>query len=580
MRFRRFQTRVVVFFVGLLTLLSASTLLAVSVAVTRNARTQIGAELAVGGKVFARLLTARTQQLADSARLLSGDFAFKTATSSDDRATVLSVLENHQARIRADVMQLVSLDRKLLVDTLHPGRTGVPFALPDMIARAERRQDASTIAVIDGRPYQMVAVPLLAPLPIAWICVGFIIDDQVAKDLQQLTNLQVTFLGRRPGGGLTALASTLPGAMRETLLALLPDASVTDDTTLSLSMGRGEFVTLLAGVGGKADGGIIAVLQRSLEEALQPYRRLQLVMLALAAAGLGVSLAGAIVIARRVTKPVLTIVQSARRVARGDYEHSVSVNLSDEIGELASTFNTMTRGLAERDRVRAELERVGRLKHFLSPQVVELIVSAGDEAVLASHRREITVVFCDLRGFTAFGEQAQPEEVMGFLNSYHDVLGPLIFRYEGTVDQFTGDGVMVFFNDPIPFPDHAARAVRLALAMREEAARLIESWRQRGPKLGFGVGIAMGVATLGKIGFEGRFGYAAIGSVCNLSARLCAEARDGQILVSGPVFTAAQDLVDAEEIPALTLKGFARPVPTYNILTLKEPAVEKREDRR
>jgi adenylate cyclase len=573
-RFRRFQTRVVVFFVGLLTLLSASTLLAVSVAVTQNARAQIGAELAVGGKVFTRLLTARTQQLADAARLLSGDFAFKTATSGDDRATVLSVLENHQARIRADVMQLVSLDRELLADTLHPGRTGLPFSLPEMIARAERRQDASTIAVIDGRPYQMVAVPLLAPLPIAWICVGFIIDDQVAKDLQQLTNLQVTFLGRRPQGGLTALASTLSGAMRETLLTLLPDASVTGDTTLSLSMDRGEYVTLLAGVGGKGDGGIIAVLQRSLEEALQPYRRLQFVMLALTAAGLGVSLAGAIVIARRVTKPILTIVQSARRVERGDYDHSVSVNLSDEIGELASTFNTMTKGLAERDRVRAELERVGRLKHFLSPQVVELIVSSGDEAVLASHRREITVVFCDLRGFTAFGEEAQPEEVMGFLTAYHDAIGPLVFRYEGTVDQFTGDGVMVFFNDPIPFPDHAARAVRLALAMREEAASLIERWRQRGHRLGFGVGIAMGVATLGKVGFEGRFDYAAIGSVCNLSARLCAEARDGQILVSQPVFTAAQDLVDAEEIPALTLKGFAKPVPTYNILKLKGPDAE------
>jgi adenylate cyclase len=573
-RFRRFQTRVVVFFVGLLTLLSASTFLAVSVAVTRNARAQIRAELAVGGKVFARLLTARTQQLADAARLLSGDFAFKTAASGDDRATVLSVLENHQARIRADVMQLVSLDRKLLADTLHPGRAGSPFPLPEMIVRAEQAQDPSAIAVIDGHPYQMVAVPLLAPLPIAWICVGFIIDDQVAKDLQRLTNLHVSFLGRRPEGGFTALASTLPGSMRETLLALLPDATAKGDTTLSLPMDHDEYVTLLAALGEKGDGGIVAVLQRSLEEALQPYRRLQLAMLVLTAAGLGLSLVGAVVIARRVTKPVLTIVQSARRVARGDYEHSVAVDLSDEIGELASTFNTMTNGLAERDRVRAELERVGRLKRFLSPQVAELIVSSGDEALLASHRREITVLFCDLRGFTAFGERAEPEEVMGFLHAYHAALGPLVFRYEGTVDEFAGDGVMVFFNDPIPFPDHAARAVRLAVAIREEAAKLTKSWQQRGHTLGFAVGIAMGFATLGKIGFEGRFGYTAIGSVCNLSARLCGEARDAQILVSQSVFTAVQDLVDAEEIPALTLKGFAKPVPTYNVLKLKEPEAE------
>jgi class 3 adenylate cyclase len=283
-----------------------------------------------------------------------------------------------------------------------------------------------------------------------------------------------------------------------------------------------------------------------------------------------VSLAGAVVIARRVTRPVLTIVQSARRVERGDYEHSVSVNLSDEIGELASTFNTMTKGLAERDHVRAELERVGRLKRFLSPQIAELIVSSGDEAVLASHRREITVVFFDLRGFTAFGEEAEPEEVMGVLHAYHDALGPLVFRHEGTIEHFAGDGVMVFFNDPIPFPDHAARAVRLAVAMREQVAELTERWQQRGHTLGLGIGIALGVATLGKIGFEGRFDYGAIGSVCNLSARLCAEARDGQILVSQPVFAAIQDLAEAEELPALTLKGFAQPVITYNVVKLRD----------
>ena len=569
MRFRGFQTRIVVFVVGLLTLLSASTLIAVSLAVTRNARAQIRDELTVGGKVFDRLLTARTEQLADTARLLSGDFAFKTAASSDDRATVLSVLENHQARVGADVMQLVSLDGKLLADTLDPAAGTARFPLPDLIARAERSQDASAIAMIDGRPYQMVAVPVLAPLPIAWICVGFIVDDQVANDLKALTSLHVSFLGRRSGGGLTTLASTLPAPMRERLLHLLPSASARGATTLSLPMGDGEYVTLVTGVGSRHDAGIVAVLQRSLDEALAPYRRLQLVMLMLTAAGLVVSVAGAVVIARRVTKPVLTIVESARRVERGDYDHSVSVASSDEIGELANTFNTMTKGLAERDRVRAELERVGRLKRFLSPQVAELIVSSGDEAMLASHRREITVVFGDLRGFTAFGEHAGPEEVMGFLHAYHEALGPLVFRYEGTVEQFTGDGVMVFFNDPIPLPDHAERAVRLGVAMREHVAALTARWREHGHTLGFGVGIAMGVATLGRIGFEGRFDYAAIGSVCNLSARLCAEARDGQILVSEPVFTAVRPIAEAEEIPALTLKGFAEPVPTYNILKLK-----------
>lgn len=565
-RFRRFQTRVVVFVVGLLTVVSASTFVAVSVAVTQNARLQIRDELMVGGKVFTRLFTERTRRLADAARLLSGDFAFKAAASSDDRPTVLSVLENHQVRIGADVMQLVSLDRIVIADTLRPDRAGSAFPFADLLARARKEKDASAIVVMDGRPYQIVTVPLLAPVPIAWINVGFLIDDQVARDLETVTNLKVSFLGRGPDG-FVAFASTLPAPMRDTLLRLLPAQASAGDTALSLAMGGGEYVTLLTALGGQGEGGgIVAVLQRSLDEALRPFRRLQLTMLALTAAGLVVSLAGAVGIARRVTQPVVTIAEGARRVERGDYEHAVTVDEEDEIGELAATFNTMTRGLAERDRIRSELERVGRLKQFLSPQVAELIVSSGDEGALASHRRDITAVFFDLRGFTAFGERAQPEEVMGFLEAYHEALGPLVARYEATIGSFAGDGVMLFFNDPMPFPDHALSAVRLSVDMRQQMAELTRSWRGRGHALGFGGGIAIGFATMGRIGFEGRWDYAAIGSVTNLAARLCAEAKDGQILVSQPVLAAVQESVKAEEIAPLTLKGFAKPVPAWNIL--------------
>jgi len=173
-----------------------------------------------------------------------------------------------------------------------------------------------------------------------------------------------------------------------------------------------------------------------------------------------------------------------------------------------------------------ELGRVGRLKRFLAPQLAELIVSQGDEKVLESHRREIVVVFCDLRGYTAFTETAEPEEVLDFLCEYHGALGPLVSQFEGTLDQFSGDGIMVFFNDPLPIPDPADRAVKMAAAMREAAGELIASWRRRrGRVLGFGVGIAQGYATLGQIGFAERSGYTAIGTVCNLAARLCAEAK-------------------------------------------------------
>ena len=190
-----------------------------------------------------------------------------------------------------------------------------------------------------------------------------------------------------------------------------------------------------------------------------------------------------------------------------------------------------------------ELERVGRLKRFLAPQLAELIVSQGDEKILESHRREIVVVFCDLRGYTAFTETAEPEEVLDFLREYHGALGPLVSQFEGTLDQFSGDGIMVFFNDPLPCPNPAERAVKMAMAMREAAGTLIADWRERGRDLGFGAGIAQGYATLGQIGFSERSGYTAIGTVCNVAARLCAEAKDGQILLSQRVNVALKGSV-------------------------------------
>jgi class 3 adenylate cyclase len=212
-----------------------------------------------------------------------------------------------------------------------------------------------------------------------------------------------------------------------------------------------------------------------------------------------------------------------------------------------------------------ELERTGRLRRFLSPQLADLIVSSGDESLLETHRREITVVFCDLRGFTAFAERSEPEEIIAVLNEYHDALGDLIFRFEGTLQGFTGDGLVVFFNDPLPCPDAPQRAVQMAVAMRNRVQQLAEGWARRGQELGFGVGVAQGYATLGRIGFEGRFDYAAIGSVVNLAARLCAEAKPWQLLVSQRVQAACDQVVVTELLGDLDLRGFADPVRAYNV---------------
>jgi class 3 adenylate cyclase len=244
--------------------------------------------------------------------------------------------------------------------------------------------------------------------------------------------------------------------------------------------------------------------------------------------------------------------------------------LHDMVHEQAAQLEEWNQTLEQRvEQQIVELERIGKLKRFLSPQLAELIVSRDDERLLESHRREITVVFCDLRGFTTFSETGEPEEVMGVLREYHTAVGTLIFRFEGTLERFAGDGLMVFFNDPIPCPDPTARAVRMAVAMRESVGELSENWQKRGHQLDFGVGIAQGYATLGKIGIEERFDYAAIGTVTNLASRLCDEARAGQILISQPVHAAVEDLLEAEPIGELDLKGLHRPVIAYNVLRLK-----------
>jgi class 3 adenylate cyclase len=244
--------------------------------------------------------------------------------------------------------------------------------------------------------------------------------------------------------------------------------------------------------------------------------------------------------------------------------------LRDEEARLRGELAEWNKMLEQRvQRQLEQLERLGRLKRFFSPQLAELIVSGDADDPLKTHRREITVVYLDLRGFTAFAETAEPEEVMGVLHEYHAAMGELILQHEGTLEHFAGDGMMIFFNDPMPIANPAEQAVRMTLAMRDRVKELTVKWRKLGYDLDFGVGIAQGYATIGAIGFEGRWEYGAIGTVPNLAARLCGEAKPGEILVAQRVLAALDELVEVEEKGELTLKGFHRPVLAYNILRLR-----------
>lgn len=294
-----------------------------------------------------------------------------------------------------------------------------------------------------------------------------------------------------------------------------------------------------------------------------------------------------------IIRPLAQIKDRLGEIAGGDFGHSVEVSNRDELGALAGDINRTSRELGDlyrqigdqkskledwnetlQQKVTEQVEeiaRIGRLRRFLSPQVADMIVSSGAEKQLESHRREITALFCDLRGFTGFSESADPEDVMMLLRAYHAAIGKIIHKYEGTLERFAGDGVMVIFNDPVPLPNPTLQAVKTAIEMREAMDRLVKTWRRMGHELGFGIGISHGYATLGTIGFEGRFDYAAIGTVANVASRLCDEAKSGQILISARVFMAVEDAVTVEQAGEFALKGIRRPVTVYNVLRSATP---------
>jgi adenylate cyclase len=262
---------------------------------------------------------------------------------------------------------------------------------------------------------------------------------------------------------------------------------------------------------------------------------------------------------------LLTRVRSLLRIKR--YHDTIKAQAA-ELAELNRTLDERVGAQV------AELERLGRLRRFLSPQLADAVVSSGDETILRSHRRQVAMFFADLRGWSSFVDAVEPEELMRVLSEFHGVIGRLVKRFEATVGFLEGDGVQLFFNDPIEIPDAALRAVRIGCALREEMAELTPLWSKRGYDLDFGAGIALGYATCGEVGFEGRSDYAAIGAVTNLASRLADEATGGQILIAQRLYAEVENDVDVESVGEFTLKGFPRPVQAFNVLAVHEPAPE------
>jgi class 3 adenylate cyclase len=314
------------------------------------------------------------------------------------------------------------------------------------------------------------------------------------------------------------------------------------------------------------DLGWAVLVERPTEEAYAPLYSSLLRTGVLLLVGVGMAVLASLLIGLRVVRPLHALRQGATRIGAGELDHRIDIKTGDELEVLADEFNQMTAKLKESYAVN---ERVSQLKRFFSPNLAELIVSSGEEKLTESHRQEITVVFCDLRNFTAFSSASEPEIVMKVLQEYYQVICSQLLSFEATIEHFAGDGLMAFFNDPLPCPDPEARAVRMAVIMQQDVGELIEGWRERGIDLGFGIGISSGYATLGHIGSEEQFHYAAIGNVANLASRLCDEARSGQTLITEEIYAKVGEFAKVKSIGELPLKGFPKPVKVLQLIGIE-----------
>lgn len=514
-RAKSLEGRIVGFFVLLLLAVQMAGLFSIRYAIEQNARNNLREELNVGVRVFKRLLEQNSQQLVEATAVLTYDYGFREAVAIQDRDTILSVLNNHSARIKASGMALINLQNVVMADTMQPASSGVQFAFPELIANAADHRRSSAIRLVDGTIYQIVVVPVLAPLPIAWVAMSFVIDNVAANDLKRITGLDVTFIGSTGNANEQILATTVGTAMQQALGPELRDILRQPETRGTKTFAAEEFEVLSTTIERYDNTRVVALLQRSLREGLKPYDSLQVALLFLAAIGLIVSLIGSLRIARRITRPVKELADAAARVESGDYRvvGGSAAQSGDEIGALAKAFNSMSRGLSERDLMRDVLGKVA------SPEIAARLLEQKIE--LGGEERAVTVMFADIRNFTALCERLSPHQSLDLLNRYLACINDVIDRHDGIIDKYTGDGVMALFGAPIARIDDPQRAILAALEIIATIDALGRDLAKEGlphPSIGIGVNTSQVIA--GNVGTPSRFNYTVLGDGVNLAARL------------------------------------------------------------
>lgn len=549
MRFRHLQTRILVFFLGFLLVVQGLTFLAVTTANSRSVNEQIENDLEVTGRVFHRFVADRVGQLILSATLLSGDFAFKQAYADGDRETLYSAVKNLlENRIGADVMMLADAeDYSVIIDTLHPEQQRVEIGFPELIEASEDTgQPTTSLTTIDGSLYRIVVVPLLAPEPVAWIVIGLLIDDDFAREIKELTRTEISFVTREPRGDFVVVSTTLPGASRDALPHELKKLTDISENIEPLTVLGERYVALTAPLGKD----VMVVLQRSLDEALAPFRRLHRILVVLATVSLGLSIIGVAIIARTITQPIRKLAQSARKIEEGDYHHQIAITQRDEIGELADAFNRMTRGLAA-------------FQRYVPTELVRTLIARGIES--KPQARVATILFTDIEGFTRIGEELSPDRLVKLLNEYFSVITKPIEKHNGVITQFQGDAILAVFNVPTDDPDHAANAVRAALEIQELLADRVFS---EGIKLTTRIGINTGNVVAGSVGSEDRVNYTVHGDAVNLAARLEALNKEygTRVILSGSTAELVGGRFACERMGEIVVRGKQTSVTVFRLI--------------
>jgi adenylate cyclase len=508
----RLQDRIVVFFVVLLMAVQLASFYFIRYAIEQTAQNALREELRVGARIFRRLLEQNSQQLVEATSVLTYDFGFREAIASRDAATILSALRNHAARVRASGMTVIGLDAHVVADTHDPASAGQAYPWRDLVERAGALGRTSGVRIMaDGKPYQLIVVPVLAPLPIAWVAMSFVIDDKFARDLQRTAFSEVSFvdLTQQP----RMLATTLPPARAGTVLAAAPALVRSGNEGMTLHLGGEDFEALASPIEDTGMLRIHAVLQRSVAEGLAPYLMLQAVLLFLASVSLAVTLVGSIRIARRITRPVSELARAAREVARGNYGVTVHPGGDDEIAELARAFDGMVKGLVERDTMRDALGKVA------SSEVVTQLLQGQIE--LGGEERDATVMFTDIRNYTVLCETLTPQQSLKLLNQFLTAISEVVESHGGVVDKYLGDGVMAIFGAPVMRTDDAQRALNCALEIRRRVDALGPSLAASGlPHPDIGIGMNTSRVIAGNIGSPTRLNYTVLGDGVNLASRL------------------------------------------------------------